>query len=155
MKDCLKPHRNVDAENQLKSFIKQIQTLMEEVDHNSIVENMVKEAAKLVKMPNRVLDLTVIEHYDSWTDIDGLVAELTMEVPKLLAISKEDFISIVQEIRHVIESGQPPASMPLDYYMNFYRTFFETNFPAIEGLFDEIFEDTSLEKLIELAFSKI
>lgn len=123
MKDYLKPHRNLDAEKQLKTIIQQIQSLMDEPENNSTVENLLKEATKFIKAPDRILDLTVIEHYESWTDLDGLVGELTMEVPILSAVSKEDFVSIVQEIREVIESGQVRDNVPLNYYMDFYRVF--------------------------------
>lgn len=154
MKDYLKPHRNLAAEAQLKTSIQQIQSLMGEPENNSTVENILKEATKFIKAPNRILDLTVIEHYESWTDLDSLVGELTMEVPMLPAVSKEDFVSIVQEIREVIESGQVRDNVPLNYYMDFYRAFFALNFPNVaeDGIFDEIFEDTSLDKLVDLHF---
>lgn len=50
---------------------------MYEPQNNSVVENMLKEAAKYIKAPDRVLDLAVIEGYESWTDLDGFVGELT------------------------------------------------------------------------------
>ena len=155
MKDCLKPHRDLDAEKRLKSIIEEIESLMCDPKNNSTIENKLKEAAQLIKAPNRVLDLTVIENYYGWTDLDGLVGELTMEVPTLSSVSKEDFLSIVQQIREVIKSGQAPDNMRLDYWMDFYREFFEVNFANIdnvEDLFDEIFEDTSLDELVDLAF---
>ncbi|MDE7271515.1 MAG: hypothetical protein K2N95_00395 [Lachnospiraceae bacterium] len=154
MKDCLKPHRDLEAEVQLKTIIQQIQSLMDEPKNDSAVENLLIEASKYIKASDRVLDLTVIEHYEDWTDIDGIVGELTMEVPVLQAVSKEDFLSIVQEIREVIESGQAPDNMRLDYWMNFYRELFALNFPNAENvdLLDAIFEDTSLDDMIEVAF---
>lgn len=155
LQDYLKPHRNLDAEKRLKTIIQQIQSLMDEPEHTIIVENMLKEASKLIKAPNRILDLSVIEHYESWTDVDGLVRELTMEVPLLLAVSKDDFVSIVQGIREVIEGEQVVDDMPLNSYMDFYRMFFSLNFPNVsdDKIFDEIFEDTTVDKLIEIAFS--
>lgn len=154
MKDCLKPHRNLEAEKQLKVIIKQIESLMGEPKNNPTIENMLKEAAKFIKATNRVLDFSVIENYESWTDLDGLVCELTMEVPKLPAVSEEDFISIVQCIREVVESGQMPDDMPLDCWRDFYINFFALNLPNVEAddLFDEIFEDTSLDELVDIAF---
>lgn len=155
MKDCLKPHRDLDAEKRLKSIIEEIESLMCDPKNNSTIENKLKEAAQFIKAPDRVLDLTVIENYYGWTDLDGLVGELTMEVPVLSDVSKEDFLSIVQQIREVIKSGQAPDDMRLDYWMDFYREFFEVNFANIDDaddLFDEIFEDTSLEELVNIAF---
>lgn len=154
LQDYLKPHRNLDDEKRLKIMIQQIQSLMDEPEHTMIVENMLQEASKLIKVPNRILDLSVIEHFESWTDVDGLVCELTMEVPLLPAVSKDDFVSIVQGIREVIEGEQVLDDMPLNYYMDFYRTFFSLNFPNVteDKIFDEIFEDTTLDELVEIAF---
>lgn len=158
MKDRLKPHRDLEAEKRLKSIIEEIQSLMCDPKNNSAIEDKLKEATQFIKAPNRVLDLTVIEHYNGWTDLDGLVGELTMEVPVLSTVSKEDFLSIVQQIREVIKSGQVPDNLRLDYWMDFYRAFFEVNFSNIdnvEDLFDEIFEDTSLNELVNIAFPDI
>lgn len=48
--------------------------------NNSAIEDKLKETTQFIKAPNRVLDLTVIEHYNGWTDLDGFVGELTMKV---------------------------------------------------------------------------
>jgi len=155
MKDHLKPHKDLEAERQLKSIIEKIQSLMYDPKNNSAIEEKLKEAAHFIKAPNRVLDLTVIEHYNGWTDLDGLVGELAMEIPVLPTVSKEDFLSIVQQIREVIKSGQAPDNLRLDYWMDFYRAFFEVNFSNInnvEGLFDKKFENTSLDELVNIAF---
>lgn len=158
MKDYLKPHRDLEAEVQLKTIIQKIQSLLDESKNDSkndsAVDDLLIEASRYVKASDRVLDLTVIEHYEDWTDLDGLVSELTMEVPVLQAVSREDFLLIAQEIRAVIESGQAPDNMRLDYWMNFYREFFAINFPSVEhvDLFDEMFEDISLDELAAIAF---
>ncbi len=154
MKDCFKPHRNMEAETQLKTMIQKIESLMYESQNDAIIENLLKEASKLVKAPDRVLDLTVIEHYGGWTDLDGLVGELTMEVPKLDGISKEDFLSIVRWIRAVIKNEQKMDPIRLDYWMDFYSTFFELNFPNRKevDLFNKIFEETPLDELVNIAF---
>lgn len=157
MKDCLKPHRNLEAEEQLKILIQKIQSLMDDPKNYSVIEQMLQQASVFIKAPDRVLDLIVIEQYDEWTDLDGLVGELTMEVPVLQDISKEDFLSIVQWIRTVIKSGKEPENMRLDYMTDFYRNFFILNFPQIkdiDDLFDKLFEDVSLDELINLAFSR-
>lgn len=157
MKDFLKPHRNLEAEVQLKTMIQEIESLMYEPKNNAKVENMLKEAAKIMKAPNRVLDLDVIEHYEGWTDLDGLVEELTMEVPKLDNISKADFSSIVHWIRKVIKMEQESGNIRPDYLIDFYRAFFTLNFPKVQNidLLDEIFQDTSLEELVTMAFSDL
>lgn len=154
MKDCLKPHRDLEAEAQLKAKIRRIEDLLSGSEDRAAIEETLREAARLVKTPNRVLNLTVIEEYESWTDLDGLVGELTMEIPVLPEFSKEDFISVVEWIREIIENDRPSEEVPLDYWMSFYREFFVLNFPGTAGddLFDEIFEDTSLEELVKMAF---
>lgn len=156
MRDCLRPHRNLAAETRLKTMIQRIQSLMYQPENHSTVEKMLEDASKLVKAPNRVLDLEVIGHYEGWTDLDGLVGELTMEVPVLTDISREDLQEIVQEMRGVIESGQAPDHMSLDYWMNFYREFFALNFPGVEDeLYDAVFEDIELDEVVEMALSHI
>lgn len=156
MRDCLRPHRNLAAETQLKIMIQKIQSLMYQPENHSTVEKMLEDASKLVKAPNRVLDLEVIENYEDWTDLDGLVGELTMEVPVVADISKEDLQEIVQEMRGVIESGQAPEPMSLDYWMNFYREFFALNFPGVEDeLYDAVFEDIELDEVVEMALPHI
>lgn len=157
MNDFLKPHRNLEAEVQLKTMIQEIESLMYEPKNNAKIENMLKEANKIMKAPNRVLDLDVIEHYEGWTDLDGLVEELTMEVPKLDNVSKADFSSIVHWIRNVIKMEQETGNIRIDYLIDFYRAFFTLNFPKVHDidLLDEIFQDTSLEELVTMAFSDI
>lgn len=153
IREDLKPHPDREAESQLKSLIKEIETLLNEPAEDSTVGEKLKEASRYVKAPDRVLDQSVIENYDSWTDLDGLAGELTMEVPRLTDISKEDFKSLVGWIREVIET-QETGGIRFDYWMNFYTTFFELNFPDVEevDLFDEICEGTPLEELVGIAF---
>lgn len=156
MRDCLRPHRNLAAETRLKTMIQRIQSLMYQPENHSTVEKVLEDASKLVKAPNRVLDLEVIEHYESWTDLDGLVGELTMEVPVLTDISREDLQEIVQEMRTVIKSGQAPEPISLDYWMDFYREFFALNFPGVEDeLYDAVFEDIGLNEVVEMALPGI
>lgn len=155
MDEYLKPHRDLESERQLKEIIRKIQALMHEPKNHSVIEHLLKEAAQFVKAPDRTIDLAVIEEYASWTDLDGLAGELTMEVPVLSAVSKEDFISIIQLIREVIETEQTPNDVSLNYFMDFYREFLSIHFPDIaDSLFDEIFEDTSLDRLVDMAFSQ-
>lgn len=100
MKNFLKPHRNLEAEKQLKAIIQQIESLMYEPENNHRVDNLLKEAAKFIKAPDQVLDLTVIERYNSWTDLDTLAAELTMELPAY-KLSREDLVDLVEMITTV------------------------------------------------------
>lgn len=152
IRDDLKPHRNQEAEKQLKLIIQDIEALMCEPENETIIESKLKEAAEFVKSPDRVLDLTVIENYESWTDLDGLVGELTMEAPKRIDISEKDFIALVQWIRENVVNGTD--DIDLQYYFDFYKAFFELNFPDKKeiNLFEEIFEDTPVDKLIDFAF---
>ena len=77
-----------------------------------------------------------------------------MEIPQLPTVSKEDFISIVQYIREVIESRETPDNMPLDCWRDFYIVFFTLNFPNVDSddLFEEMFEDTSIDTLVDMVF---
>ncbi|MCI9560673.1 MAG: hypothetical protein HFG52_15990 [Lachnospiraceae bacterium] len=153
MDDYLKPHRNLETERQLKTIIQKIQSLIHKPENDTAIRDMLREASKFVNAPNRVLDLEAIESYEGWTDLDGFVGELTMEVPTLFFVSKENFISVIQLVREVIDTEHTPNDLPLDYFMNFYREFFLLNFPDIgDDLFDELFENTPVDKLVDMAF---
>ncbi len=153
MKESLKPHRDIYAEAQLKEIIGEIQALLHE-SKGDAVDELLKKAAQFIKSPDRVLDLEVIEHYEGWTDLDGLAGELTMEVPRLENISKEDFTEIVLWIRKAVENEQEMGDIRPDFLMDFYREFFALHFPdAGDGeLLDEIFDGAPLEKLLGIAF---
>lgn len=97
MKDHLKPYRNLEAEKQLKAIIQQIEVLMDNPQNTYIIENLLKESVKFIKGPDKVLDLTVIENYESWTNIDDLVRELTTEIP-VLSLTREELADLVEEI---------------------------------------------------------
>lgn len=153
MRDCLRPHRDLEAETQLKTVILQIQSLMYEPENRAAVEKLFEDAAKLVKAPDRVLDLAVVENYEDWTDLDGLVGELTMDVPEVPDISREDLCEIVQEMRAVIGQNQAPDNISLEYWSNFYREFFAVHFPETgDELFDAVFEELSLDEVVGIVF---
>ncbi|MBO5093655.1 MAG: bacteriocin immunity protein [Lachnospiraceae bacterium] len=95
MKNHLAPHRNLESEKQLKAIIQQIEELMYDPGSKEQVEDLLKEAAGLIKAPDMVLDLDLIKQYDGFTNLDTLVTELTMELPAA-GLSREDLIDIVE-----------------------------------------------------------
>lgn len=98
MKNHLQPHRNFEAEKQLKAIIQQIEALMYEPKNKQEVEKLLKKAKGLITATDVSLDLDVIGHYDSWTDLDTFVAELTMELPTS-KMSREDLVDIVEMLK--------------------------------------------------------
>lgn len=118
IKDALKMIQNRDLNadaRQLKAIIQEIEAIMYEAGNESRVENLLGEAAKFVKAKDRVLNLMVIEQYYSWTDLDGLVCELTMEAPAF-QLSRPDLIDLVETIisMHDKDSGRLLSEEELD-----------------------------------------
>ncbi|MFQ7355492.1 MAG: hypothetical protein ACLU8S_16535 [Coprococcus phoceensis] len=121
MKNDLKPHRNLEAEKQLKDIIQQIEVLMYEPKNKHKVENLLKKATKFIKAQNRVLDLDLIKYYYGSTDLDTLVTELTMEQPAS-QMSREELVDIVEMLTTMQdkETGKNLSEVECDFLV---RTF--------------------------------
>lgn len=159
IREDLIPHRDKEAEKQLKALIKKIEKLMDKPKNQATVEELLKKAAEYVKVPDRVLDLTVIEQYYSWTDLDGLVGELTVEVPKLSDISKEDFVALAQYISDVLaQTSKTRKITDFEYLEDYYTRFFELNYPEIKDfdIFEQIvgayLDKTPLEEVVNKVY---
>lgn len=159
IREDLIPHRDKEAEKQLKALIEKIEKLMDKPKNQATVEELLKKAAEYVKVPDRVLDLTVIEQYYSWTDLDGLVGELTVKVPKLSDITKEDFAALVQYISDVLaQTSKTRKITDFEYMEDYYTRFFELNYPEIKDfdIFEQIvgayLDKTPLEEVVNKVY---
>lgn len=147
LREDLIPSRDIEAENKLKELILEIENRMADAGNTELMEEKLKEAGKYIKAKDRVLDLTVIEQYYSWTDLDGLVGELTMQVPTGVQLSEDELSELIEYLRNTLVNAEPDGDM--DYKYNFYRNFFEENFPENDEAFDMIFEeDISVEDIV-------
>jgi len=149
LKEKYKPHRDQIIENKLKTIIEDIENKIDDRNEQDYIEDRLNEASQYIKAKERVLDRDVIEHYTAWTDLDGLVSELTMFVPTDLKFTKFDLTALVFYIREAIANGED-----FEYIMNFYQCLFEENLPQVDSfeLFDMICGDTSIEKIIDFVF---
>lgn len=148
LREDLIPSRDIEAENKLKELILEIENRMADAGNTEeLIEEKLKEAGKYIKAKDRVLDLTVIEQYDSWTDLDGLVGELTMQVPTGVQLAEDELSELIEYLRNTLVDAEPDGDM--DYKYNFYRSFFEENFPENDEAFDMIFEEAmSVEDIV-------
>ncbi len=90
----LVPHRDLEAERQLKTMIQKIQSHMYEPENNTIIRSMLEEAAKFVKASDRVLDLEEKTLYQSYNWCEKLLTLNTHQMICrwiILWISTENF----------------------------------------------------------------
>lgn len=118
LREDLIPSRDIEAENKLKELILEIENRMADAGNTEeLIEEKLKEAGKYIKAKDRVLDLTVIEQYDSWTDLDGLVGELTMQVPTGVQLAEDELSELIEYLRNTLVDAEPDGDM--DYKYNF------------------------------------
>lgn len=141
------PMRDIEAENKLKELILEMEDRIDDAGSAEFMEEKLKEAGKYIKAKDRVLNATVIEQYESWTDLDGLVEELTMQVPAGVQLSEGELLELIEYLRKTLVNAEPDGDM--EYKYNFYRNFFEENFPENDEAFDMVFEeDMSPEDIV-------
>ena len=153
MKEYLKIHRDRDRENALKALIEEIEALLDTSNEELVKEKLAK-ANTLVTADERVLDEYAVREYYGWTDLDGLVGELTVKVPKLEHIDVEDLKELVEWMRKVIAEEESLEDIDYEYFDNYYREFFLKNFPNGEEAYEAIFEECTVQKVIEIAYEE-
>lgn len=77
MKEYLRIHRDIDRENTLKVLIEEIEELLDN-GNDELVKEKMEKANTLVTADGRILDEYAVRYYYSWTDLEGLVGELTI-----------------------------------------------------------------------------
>lgn len=121
----LRPKRNLVAERQLKSLILEIEGMLQQGQEQ--IEEKIQQAAAYVVTPGKLLDLEVIREYETWTDLDTLVTDLTMEVPSDVHLTKDEFKKLAFWINENVINGMEGDKQ--EYYEYYYDMLFSFMFP--------------------------
>ena len=153
MKEYLKIQRNIDKENKLKELIEEIEELLD-TGNDELVEEKLEEANTLVTAYGKILNEYMVRYYYSWTDLDGLAGELTINVPKIDHIEEQDLEELIIWMRKVIFNEETLEDIDYGYFDHYYREFFLKNFPNGEEAYEAIFEECRVQEVIELAYQE-
>ncbi len=151
MREEFKIHRDLILEKKLKELIKDLENIIDTADQKTLEEKFAK-ANSLIQTRERVLDEYTVQYYYSWTSLDGLVGELTLDIPKVEDIEKEDLKELICWMRKIISKEETLEGVDYEYFDNFYRGFFNKNFVNGEEAYSAIFEDVSVDDVIEIAY---
>lgn len=153
VKEYLRIQRDLERENALKVLIEEIEELLDS-GNDELVEEKIEKANTLVTTDGRVLDEYAVRYYYSWTDLEGLVGELTLNVPKLEHIEAQDLEELIVWMRKVIADEEPLKDVDYGYFDNYYREFFLKNFPNGEDAYEAIYEDCKVQQVIDIAYQE-
>lgn len=153
MKEYLRIRRDIDRENTLKALIEEIEELFD-AGNDELAEEKMTKANALVTADGRMLDEYAVRYYYSWTDLEGLVGELTMNVPKIERIEAQDLEELIVWMRKVIADEEILEDIDYGYFDNYYREFFLKNFPNGEEAYEAIFEECKVQEVIDIAYQE-
>ena len=153
MKEYLRIRRDIDRENTLKALIEEIEELFD-AGNDELAEEKMTKANALVTADGRMLDEYAVRYYYSWTDLEGLVGELTMNVPKIERIEAQDLEELIVWMRKVIADEETLEDIDYGYFDNYYREFFLKNFPNGEEAYEAIFEECKVQEVIDIAYQE-
>ena len=153
MKEYLKIQRDINRENTLKVLIEEIEELLD-AGNDEMVEEKMTKANTLVTADGRILDEYAVRYYYSWTDLEGLVGELTINVPKIERIEAQDLEELIIWMRKVIDDEETLEDIDYEYFDNYYREFFLKNFPNGEEAYEAIFEECNVQEVIDIAYQE-
>ena len=153
MKEYLRIQRDIDRENTLKVLIEEIEELLDAGNAELLEEKMAK-ANTLVTADGRILDEYAVRYYYSWTDLKGLVGELTINVPKIEHIETQDLEELIIWMRKVIAGEETLEDIDYGYFDNYYRQFFLKNLPNGEKAYEAIFEECKVQEVIDIAYQE-
>ena len=153
MKEYLRVRRDIDRENTLKALIEEIEELFD-AGNDELAEEKMTKANALVTADGRMLDEYAVRYYYSWTDLEGLVGELTMNVPKIERIEAQDLEELIVWMRKVIADEETLEDIDYGYFDNYYREFFLKNFPNGEEAYEAIFEECKVQEVIDIAYQE-
>lgn len=143
------PVRNIQAEEKLKILIIEIEQMLGNPAMTDSIEEKLEQAKKFITVPGRIIDLDVIEQYYSWTTLDGLVRELTMEIPVNTVLSKDELSELLTYLRENLINGIPDEDT--EYKIQFYTDFFDENYPDYEDVFDMLYDEIiSVDDIVNL-----
>ena len=153
MKEYLRIRRDIDRENTLKALIEEIEELFD-AGNDELAEEKMTKANALVTADGRMLDEYAVRYYYSWTDLEGLVGELTMNVPKIERIEAQDLEELIVWMHKVIADEETLEDIDYGYFDNYYREFFLKNFPNGEEAYEAIFEECKVQEVIDIAYQE-
>lgn len=153
MKEYLRIQRDIDRENTLKVLIEEIEELLD-AGNAELVEEKMTKANALVTADGRMLDEYAVRYYYSWTDLEGLVGELTINVPKIERIEAQDLEELIVWMRKVIAGEETLEDIDYGYFDNYYREFFLKNLPNGEDAYEAIFEECKVQEVIDIAYQE-
>ena len=153
MKEYLRIRRDIDRENTLKALIEEIEELLD-AGNDELMEEKMTKANALVTADGRMLDEYAVRYYYSWTDLEGLVGELTMNVPKIERIEAQDLEELIVWMRKVIADEETLEDIDYGYFDNYYREFFLKNFLNGEEAYEAIFEECKVQEVIDIAYQE-
>ena len=153
MKEYLRIQRDIDRENTLKVLIEEIEELLD-AGNDELVEEKMTKANTLVTADGRRLDEYAVRYYYSWTDLEGLVGELTINVPKIEHIEAQDLEELIIWMRKVIAGEETLEDINYGYFDNYYREFFLRNLPNGEDAYEAIFEECKVQEVIDIAYQE-
>ncbi len=153
MKEYLRIQRDIDRENTLKLLIEEIEELLD-TGNDELVEEKIAKANTLVTAYGRSLDGDTVRYYYSWTDLEGLVGELTINVPVIERIEAQDLEELIIWMRKVIAGEETLEDINYGYFDDYYREFFGRNFPNGEDAYDAIFEEYKVQEVIDIAYQE-
>ena len=88
--------RQIEKENDIKKIPAE--------KYDELAEEKMTKANALVTADGRMLDEYAVRYYYSWTDLEGLVGELTMNVPKIERIEAQDLEEFDLLEKHIINN---------------------------------------------------
>lgn len=153
MKEYLRIQRDIDRENTLKVLIEEIEELLD-TGNDELVKEKIAKATTLVTAGGRILDEYAVRYYYSWTDLEGLVGELTINVPKVERIEAQDLEELIIWMRKVIAGEETLENIDYGYFDNYYREFFLENLPNGEAAYKAIFEECKVQEVIDIAYQE-
>ena len=153
MKEYLKIKRDIDRENTLKELIEEIEDLLDN-ENEELLKEKIAKANMLVTVDGRILDEYIIRNYYSWTDLEGLAGELTINVPNIEQIDTQDLEELIIWMRKVIADEEPLEDIDYGYFDNYYREFFSKNFPNGEDAYEAIFMECEVQEVIDIVYQE-
>lgn len=153
MKEYLRIQRDIDRENTLKVLIEEIEELLD-TGNDELVKEKIAKANTLVTADGRILDEYTVRYYYSWTDLEGLVGELTINVPKIECIEAQDLEELIIWMRKVIAGEETLEDIDYAYFDNYYRQFFLENLPNGEDTYEAIFKECKVQEVMDIAYQE-
>lgn len=153
MKEYLRIQRDIDREKTLKVLIEEIEELLD-TGNDELVKEKIAKANTLVTADGRILDEYAVRYYYSWTDLEGLVGELTINVPKIERIEVQDLEELIIWMRKVIAGEETLEDIDYAYFDNYYRQFFLENLPNGEDAYEAIFKECKVQEVMDIAYQE-